>query len=31
MYRVRQWEFSFTDAVPFTLIAAEEEVEVLDY
>ena len=30
-YRTRQWEFNLTDAVPFTIIAAEEEVTPLGY
>ena len=30
IYRTRQYEFSFTDAVPFSLIMIEEEVEALD-
>ncbi len=29
IYRTRQYEFSVTDAVPFVLIAAEEELEGL--
>ena len=30
-YRTRQYEISYTDATPFTLIMAEEDVNVLDY
>jgi len=29
-YRARQYEISFTDDLPFALIAVEEQVEVLD-
>lgn len=30
IYRTRQYEFSFTDPVPFSIIMVEEEVEILD-
>ncbi len=30
-YRTRQYEISFTDNLPFTVIAMEEEVELLGY
>jgi len=29
-YRTRQYEFTITDNAPLVLIAAEEEVEILD-
>ena len=31
MYRARQYEISFSENLPFTLLRIEEEVEVLDY
>lgn len=30
IYRTRQYEFSFTDNLPFSIIMVEEEVEILD-
>lgn len=30
IYRTRQYEFSFTDDLPFSLLAVEEEVEVIN-
>ena len=29
IYRARQWEFSFTDAAPFVLVEAWEDIEGL--